>query len=537
MTVTESARAGSERAGRLIYARLAHYGVLAAIVVAGAALRLTALNRQSLWFDEIDVVVRAQRPLDQVLRTFVAAGENGPLYNILLALWVRLAGISEIAVRAPSAVAGVVGILLIYLLGRRVAGSTAGLIAAGLLAISPYHVWYSQEAKMYAMVLLLALASTYALVEALARNQRWWWVAYAAATTLLFYSHVATVLVFAAQSLYAGYTILLRRAWPGRARGWLLAVAVLTLPYVPIALWALRVIGGQVATWQPSVGLWDALKIFAIKFAINRYTIVDQERAAILYALLAGVGLIALALRRQSARWWLLLLSLSVVPVVGLWLVSLRQSVFSDRYAIVALPAYLLLVAAAVAWLIRHRRLWPLGIVAVFLLISFAWGPLRDVNRSHGAEKEDWRSAYAWVADHAQPGDVLLVTPGYLITTYDYFAQREPRLAQYQAIAMPSFTAVDWFHERDMVWLLQEKAGSATGFWLIQSPDRVGVDDPERILEGWLATHGEKVDEVVVNGVWVTRYQLSVPPVQIEVAHTGESQAWQPVAPPAERGL
>ncbi|MFS8533208.1 glycosyltransferase family 39 protein [Sphaerobacter thermophilus] len=518
MTVTESARAGSERAGRLIYARLAHYGVLAAIVVAGAALRLTALNRQSLWFDEIDVVVRAQRPLDQVLRTFVAAGENGPLYNILLALWVRLAGISEIAVRAPSAIAGVVGVLLIYLLGRRVAGATVGLIGAGLLAISPYHVWYSQEAKMYAMVVVLALASTYALVEALERNERRWWVAYAVSTTLLFYTHVATVLVFAAQSLYAFYTVILRRAWPGRARGWLLAVAVLTLPYVPIALWALRVIGGQVATWHAQVGLWDALQIFAVKFAVNRYDLVVQERAAVLYAVLAGLGAVVLALRRQPARWWLLLLSLSVVPVVGLWLVSLRQSVFSDRYAIVALPAYLLLVAATVAWLIRQRWIWPLGLAAAFVLVTFAWGPLRDVNRAHTAQKEDWRSAYAWVADHAQPGDVLVVTPGYLITTYDYFAQREPRLAQYQAIAMRSFTADVWFNEEEMVRLLQERAGSATGFWLIESPDRVGADDPERALERWFDTHGDPTEELVVNGVRVTRYELSAPPAEIDTA-------------------
>ncbi|MDI3341785.1 MAG: glycosyltransferase family 39 protein [Sphaerobacter sp.] len=500
-------------------ARLAHYAVLAAIIVAGAALRLTALNRQSLWFDEIDVVVRAQRPLAQVLRTFVAAGENGPVYNLLLALWVRLAGISEIAVRAPSAVAGVLAIPLLYLLARRIAGPATGLLAAGLLAISPYHVWYSQEAKMYAMVVVLALASTYALVEALARNERRWWVAYAVATTLLFYSHVATVLVFAAQSLYAGYTVLVRRVWPGRERGWLLAVAVLTLPYLPIALWAVRVIGGQVATWHSPVGLWAALQIFGVKFAVNRYDLVVQERAAILYAALAALGVVVLARRRDPARWWLLLLALSSVPVLGLWLVSLRNSVFSDRYAIVALPAYLLLVAAAGAWLIRHRRLWPLGIAAAFLLVAFAWGPLRDVNRAHTAQKEDWRSAYAWVADRAQPGDVILVTPGYLITTYEYFAQREPRLAAYPAIPMRSFTADAWFNEAEMVRLLQQEAGAATRFWLVLSPDRIGADDPEGILEGWLAAHGAKADELVVNGVRVTLYQLAAPPAALGRAH------------------
>ncbi|MEX2314704.1 MAG: glycosyltransferase family 39 protein, partial [Thermomicrobiales bacterium] len=226
---------------------VAHYAVLTAIIVAAAVLRLTALNRQSLWFDEIDIVVRAQQPLGTVLRTFVAEGENGPLYNILLALWVRLAGISEIAVRFPSALAGTLAIPLIYLLARRLAGAPTGLLAAGLLAMSPYHVWYSQEAKMYALVVLLALASSACLVEALERDRTLWWAAYAVTTTLLFYTHVATVLIFAAQALYVVAT---HRHWRGRERGWLAAAGVLTLPYLPIAVWAMRVVGGGVQTWQ-----------------------------------------------------------------------------------------------------------------------------------------------------------------------------------------------------------------------------------------------------------------------------------------------
>src|SRR5690554_3881220 len=96
-----------------------HYVVLGAIIVAGAVIRLTGLNRQSLWFDEVDVVVRAQRPLRDILDTFTATGENGPVYNLFLWFWIRIAGISEIAVRFPSAVAGAIAIPLIYLLGRR----------------------------------------------------------------------------------------------------------------------------------------------------------------------------------------------------------------------------------------------------------------------------------------------------------------------------------------------------------------------------------------------------------------------------------
>ena len=484
-----------------------HYAALAAIVLAGAWLRLTALSRQSLWFDEIDVVVRAQRPFQDVLHTFVAAGENGPLYNVLLAVWMRVAGVSEIAVRFPSAVAGVLALPLIYVLGRRLAGPTTGLFAAGLLSISPYHVWYSQEAKMYAFLVLLALGSTLLLVEALLRNRPRWWVAYALVTTLMFYTHVASVLVFAGQALYLLAT---RRCWRGRERGWLAAAAVLTLPYLPIALWALRVVSGGVSTWQPDVGLWEAVHILGVKFAVNRSEPDIERRGALLYAGLVVVGILVWARQRRPERWWLLLLSGAATLVVGLYLVSLRQSVFADRYAIVALPAYLLLIAAATAWLVRGRRSWPLGLFALSALVLCAWTPLRDVNRSGQAEKEDWRSAYADIAARAQPGDVLVIHPGYLVTTRAYYAQREPRLTSYPVVTIPSFK-VGWLSEALMIQMLREQAPNATRFWLVQSPDRVPPEDPDHTLERWLATTGVKLYEHVVTGVRVTLYELPSP--------------------------
>jgi uncharacterized membrane protein len=500
----------ARRAQALVTPRLAvtlHYAALTAVVLVGAWLRLTALKRQSLWFDEIDVVVRAQRPFGVVLRTFVTAGENGPLYNLFLALWIRVAGISEIAVRFPSAVAGVLAIPVLYVLVRRVSDATTALFAAGLLAISPYHVWYSQEAKMYAILVLEALLSTLLLVEALDRNRPRWWVGYALVTTLMFYTHVASVLVFVGQSLYVVAT---RRAWRGRERGWLLAAAALTLPYVPIALWALRVVSGGVTTWQPAVGLWDALRILGIKFAVNRSTPDIQRRAALLYAALALGGVAALAWPRRPRRWWLLLAAGAATPVVGLYLVSLRQSVFADRYAIVALPPYIALVAAATATLTRSRRAWPLGLAVMVALLACAWTPLRDVNRSSAAQKEDWRSAYAYVADRGQPGDVIVIEPNYLITTLTYYAQREPRLTAYPAVTIPSFR-VQWLTEPLMIKMIRDQAPRATRFWLVQSPDRVPADDPNHTLEGWLASNGPPHDDFEVNGVRVSLYVLPAP--------------------------
>jgi hypothetical protein len=198
------------------------------------------------------------------------------------------------------------------------------------------------------------------------------------------------------------------------------------------------------------------------------------------------------------------------VPIVGLWLVSLQQSVFSDRYGIVALPFYLILVAAALGWALRRQHAWPLAVVAMVFLVSFAWAPIRDVNRTQSAEKEDWRSAYAWVADRQESGDVMVVMPGYLITTFDYHEQRDPRLQEIEAIAMGSFT-IDWFDESDMMHIMYEEAEGAERIWLVQSPDRAETDDPDLHLETWLEQDGEALAEHEVTGVRVTLYELDEP--------------------------
>ncbi len=484
-----------------------HYALLGVFISAGALLRLTALNRQSLWFDEADVVVRAQQPFSKIFETFVAVGENGPLYNLMLAIWIRMAGISEIAVRFPSAVAGIMALPVLYMFARRVANPQIALFSTGLLAISPYHIWYSQEAKMYSIIVLLGLLSSLLLVESLERNRWPWWAAYTVVTTIMFYTHVASVLIFVAQT---GYVLIASSVWRDRERAWLISAALLTLPYLPIALWALKVVGGETPTWQPSVSLTEALRIVFTKFAVNRTEAWIELWGAVLFVSLACAGVVFFIQLKQRKLWIVLLVLLSVLPVIGLYIVSLRNSVFSDRYIIVSLPAFLTLVAAGLFIFLKSRQLWPAGMLLLGLVLVFSWASIRDVNRSFNAEKEDWRSAYADVASRAEPGDVLLIHPGYLLSTYIYHEQREPRLNELGVATIPTFRA-PWMTEQLMVESLRTEFGGATRVWLVESPDRVPAEDPDLALENWLRSNGEVIYEHEVNGVNYMLVQLAEP--------------------------
>ncbi|MFL7790829.1 MAG: glycosyltransferase family 39 protein, partial [Anaerolineae bacterium] len=143
---------------------------LLAILLLTAFLRFYRLDAQSFWNDEGNSARLSERTIDLIVEG-TASDIHPPGYYLLLHYWRAVFGHSEFALRALSAVAGLALVLFTYLLGRRLFGQTTGLMAAFLGAISPFAIYYSQEARMYALLGALAAASTYLLVRILPNLQ------------------------------------------------------------------------------------------------------------------------------------------------------------------------------------------------------------------------------------------------------------------------------------------------------------------------------------------------------------------------------
>ena len=139
-------------------------GVLAGIVAAAAALRFATLDLQSFWVDEGATVHLLRTDFAGMLDGLTVTEKTPPLYYILAWLWTRPFGTGEVGVRSLSALVGVLTIPAVYALARELVSQRAALIAAALAAVNPLLVWYSQEARAYALlVLLLTLALLYAV--------------------------------------------------------------------------------------------------------------------------------------------------------------------------------------------------------------------------------------------------------------------------------------------------------------------------------------------------------------------------------------
>ncbi|MGQ9583964.1 MAG: glycosyltransferase family 39 protein [Anaerolineae bacterium] len=204
-----------------------------AVVGLAFVLRVYGLGFQSLWRDETDALFFATRPLSRLLSAFAIPGRNGPLYFLLLRGWTLCTGETEFALRYLSVVAGVLALPLTWAVARKLGCGRAGLWALPLLAFSPFLVWYAQDAKMYATVLLAVLLATWLFLKAVETRRPISWVGYALVVGALLYLHLLAFLVVPVHLTWL--------AMDGQAarqrRSLLVGLGVLGLLALPVALW------------------------------------------------------------------------------------------------------------------------------------------------------------------------------------------------------------------------------------------------------------------------------------------------------------
>src|SRR5262249_54378839 len=150
---------------------LSRGAVLGGVLAVAALLRFALLGHNSIWFDEAYVVRVALSPWQAIPGVLRAAEFHPPLYYLLMKAWIGTTGVHEAALGFPSACFGFLTVFLTYLVVTRVSSDAVGLLSPGLVAASPFPVMASQDARMYALLGVLALASTLLLTDGLGRGE------------------------------------------------------------------------------------------------------------------------------------------------------------------------------------------------------------------------------------------------------------------------------------------------------------------------------------------------------------------------------
>ncbi len=438
--------------------------VLLAIVALGFALRVVQLDFQPLWWDEGYTVFFVTRDFATMLAR-TAIDIHPPLYYALLQLWTSLAGNSALAFRLFSVAVGVATIPLIYLVGRQWFNPRVGLLGAFLLALAPLHIYYSQEVRMYGLVMLLTLASMAMQLHILSRRSpaRWTWLAYILATAAALYTLYYAAFILVTEIVVALLNVNIQaeqsplqgrlkrpsmtlpgRLQPGVLRPWLgawLAILLLYLPWLAYTLPKLytyvtaKVGIEQYAPLDPLTYLAQHLIAFSAGHLLN---LTWLGASALLFVALATWGIREWRITNYELRMANgesritndelripndSLLILFLVPLLLGWLVNFRYPVHPfgyERSLLTIAPLFYLFVGCGLDALWRRRALWAYAGLAALVLISAV--SLYDFYTTPRYEKEDYRQLIGEMENMAQPGDAVLAPYpwqiGYLAAYY-----------------------------------------------------------------------------------------------------------------------
>jgi mannosyltransferase len=401
--------------------------LLAGILVCllGFAIRLHNLGEDSLWLDEIFTVRIAREGIGEAL---APQRDHPPLNYLLTALAIRALGESEFAARVPPLMAGTLALPLLMVLGRSLRQSQAGWWAALLLAVSPLHLKYTQEARHYALLMSVALLSYILLFRALRQPGRRRWLAYGAVTALGLYSHygalvvVATQLVLLAPWLWQQWRTGRRHLLRGPVEAGLIAV-LLYLPWLPqlfLALGANTGTGAIVDTGGAATPAdWASVLFssFGMYYGRRPWLLLALSLLGMLIWLIQGR-------RRDLVR---VLVSL-LLPLALIITFPISRGAFA-RYVIYLLPFYLLLAAVPPAALAGRLAAYGRG---PFLVASLAgalavsllgWQPVQN---EYAFVQEDWRAVITYLEQQAQSGDILVPLSLSFVNGYNLVADSMP---------------------------------------------------------------------------------------------------------------
>lgn len=405
------------------------------LVLAALLLRASGLERQSLWLDEFLAFSIGQSSFPELLRLSQGIHGQSPFYYVVVKGWTALFGRDDVTViRSLSVALGMLSLLQAYAFARRFAGPSHAAVTLAILAFSPFHLYFSQEARMYPLLMVEILAAAHLILSALrcpAARTLPRWAGLAVVSTCALYTHYYAVLFLSVLGLLA---LLSARSDPAVFRGVAGAygaAALLYLPWLPAVIEAARSGGNSFIQYAELKGLYTLLT-----FSLGYSSVVIDAPAKrdligtflrhgpLLAAGAASFGWLFLsglrALWRRDRQLFQLVALVLVLPITAATLISLRLPIISERYFTPALPFFALVLAFGVL-AGRGWRKWVPTAAAAVLITHSLWNYHANPRFGH----HDWRRAAEIVETAIGPGEEIVLYPDYVAGCFRFYAGDE----------------------------------------------------------------------------------------------------------------
>lgn len=448
--------------------------ILFLILVLALILRLVNLN-QSFWLDEAAQLLMSQKSL-AFLWFGRAADFHPPLFSVLTYFWLKL-GTSEVFLRLLPVFFGVLVVYFVYLVGKKLLNEKIALLAGLFLAISPYHIYYSQEMRMYSLLAFLATASMYFLWQ---KN----WFFYFIFTVALLYTHYASFFVIFAQAIWILF-------WQKESlKKWLISAFAGFLIYTPwVPQFLIQLSTGRNLTdilpgWRQvaTLSAFKALPLTLIKFSLGRISFDNK----ILYAtialfLFAGMGFIFYQSLKKLTREKIFLLNWLLTPIILCILVSFIIPMYQPfRLLFTIIPFYLLLAFG----ILTLKQKWPVIAFSSVLIISLS--SLGAYYLNPRFQRENWRQVVQFIESQDPKESVAIFEFSEPFAPYQWYAVGKVRAYG----VLPGLKATPEVVENQLS-KATEDVGDVFLFQYLQP-----LTDPQNLVSFWLKKNGFKEKEI-----------------------------------------
>ncbi|MCD6219106.1 glycosyltransferase family 39 protein [Candidatus Calescamantes bacterium] len=362
-----------------------------------AFLRIYRLDQESLWYDELVSVHHITHHSFHELVSYIPKREGKPPgYYLFLYMWSKM-GISPFMLRLFSSLCGIFSVWMIYLLGREWKDEKTGLLASFLLTISPYHVWYSQETRMYSFLMLMVVISSFYLLRLIKGGGRGYGYAYVFSASLMLYIHPLAFLIFLSQVIYffANHP----RLPSSKYHYFLFSPFILWLPY----LFTLRgVSSSSLIGWLPSTN-WATPFYILHSFSFGLYPKLPSFLEILGYwffFLFFLKGCRGIYQKKKKD----LVFFMFFLPLIIAILVSLKKPIIFNgrRYLIIILPFYYLILAYS--W--NGYDLKGSFLICIFIAIILSFSMIQLYTQ---LQKRPWKESVEFVKRNMKEGDAYLV--------------------------------------------------------------------------------------------------------------------------------
>lgn len=463
----------------VVTSRQLEIGLLAGIVLVAAVLRFYKLGEWSFWIDEIYTLNRVQAHYSSLATAWYYLPPNTnwvPVSLLLTAGVFESFGIDEWSARLAPALLGIVTVPLLFVPIRRYFGVRTALLFALLLALAPWHLQWSQNARFYTALVLFYNLALFSLYWGLEEDRP---AAILLGFAFLYLALSERILGFFLIPVIASYVLCLWLLPFARPAGWrrrnLLLLALPVLAGLLIEGLSRLTAGGS--------------RFFGDFGGFVGNPIDSPVRILILIFFAIGLPLVAVApfsaswLLRQRSRAGLLVAIGATVPVI--MLLALSPSLFVvERYALITLPAWLLLAAVALerlaAWLTQQGRWLALALAAIF--VADALGAYLMYYQLNNGNRPDWRGAFHYVESQKAAED-LIVAPWpeighyYLGEEHEILSLNEIVPAELESGDRRVWFVVDseavWFAGRNKQWM--EENAELLFVWYLRMREQIDM--------------------------------------------------------------